>query len=161
MNKNEWEERFDKEFYEGERNATCCKKHKAYATPFEVKRFISKELSQARKQEQSKYKSKADAFRRGYQKANDRAVRIVEEYPLRNNMKETIITTMTAVGEPIVFTALAMTGGLIVWVFSPLMFQATMGFFLATILLLNMLGGLFLVPSFVAVLKPKFVVGKK
>jgi hypothetical protein len=85
--------------------------------------------------------------------------RIVEEYPLKNNMKDTIITTMTSVGEPIVFTALAMTGGLIVWVFSPLMFQATMGFFLATILLLNMLGGLLLVPSFVAVLKPKFVVG--
>jgi len=39
------------------------------------------------------------------------------------------------------------------------MFQATMGFFLATILLLNMLGGLLLVPSFVAVIKPKFVVG--
>jgi predicted RND superfamily exporter protein len=67
---------------------------------------------------------------------------------------------MTSVGEPIVFTALAMTGGLIVWAFSPLMFQATMGFFLATILLLNMLGGLLLVPSFVAVIKPKFVVGK-
>jgi predicted RND superfamily exporter protein len=39
------------------------------------------------------------------------------------------------------------------------MFQATMGFFLAIILLLNMLGGLLLVPSFVAVVKPKFVVG--
>ena len=85
--------------------------------------------------------------------------RILEEYEVRKNMKDTIITTMTSVGEPIVFTALAMTGGLIVWAFSPLMFQATMGFFLATILLLNMLGGLLLVPSFVAVLKPKFVVG--
>jgi predicted RND superfamily exporter protein len=52
-----------------------------------------------------------------------------------------------------------MIGGLVVWVFSPLMFQATMGFFLAIILLLNMLGGLLLVPSFVAVIKPKFVVG--
>lgn len=83
--------------------------------------------------------------------------RIVEEYKIRKDMKSTIVITMTAVGEPIVFTALAMTGGLIVWVFSPLMFQATMGFFLATILLLNMLGGLLLVPSFVAVLKPKFV----
>jgi len=78
---------------------------------------------------------------------------------LGKGMKETITTTMTEVGEPIVFTALAMTGGLIVWAFSPLMFQATMGFFLATILLLNMLGGLLLVPSFVAVLKPKFLTG--
>ena len=85
--------------------------------------------------------------------------RILEEYAVRRIMQDTITTTMTSVGEPIVFTALAMTGGLIVWAFSPLMFQATMGFFLATILLLNMLGGLLLVPSFVAVLKPKFVVG--
>jgi predicted RND superfamily exporter protein len=85
--------------------------------------------------------------------------RILEEYKTSKNMGETIITTMTSVGEPIVFTALAMTGGLIVWAFSPLMFQATMGFFLATILLLNMLGGLLLVPSFVVLLKSKFVVG--
>jgi predicted RND superfamily exporter protein len=86
--------------------------------------------------------------------------RILEEYKISQDLKGAIQTTMTSVGEPVVFTALAMTGGLIVWIFSPLMFQATMGFFLATILLLNMLGGLLLVPSFVAVMKPKFVVGK-
>ena len=86
--------------------------------------------------------------------------RILEEYKIKKDLKSSIITTMTSVGEPVVFTALAMTGGLIVWIFSPLMFQATMGFFLATILLLNMLGGLLLVPSFVAVIKPRFVVGK-
>jgi len=85
--------------------------------------------------------------------------RIQEEYKIGNDLKGAITTTMASVGEPVVFTALAMTGGLIIWVFSPLMFQATMGFFLATILLLNMLGGLILIPSFVAVLKPKFVVG--
>jgi predicted RND superfamily exporter protein len=86
--------------------------------------------------------------------------RIIEEYKRKNDLKGAIETTMASVGEPIVFTALAMTGGLIVWIFSPLMFQSTMGFFLATILMLNMLGGLLLVPSFVAVMKPKFVVGK-
>ena len=85
--------------------------------------------------------------------------RILEEYKISRDLKGTIRTTMTSVGEPVVLTTLAMTGGLIVWVFSPLMFQATMGFFLATILLLNMLGGLLLVPSFVAVIKPRFVVG--
>jgi len=41
------------------------------------------------------------------------------------------------------------------------MFQATMGFFLATILILNMLGGLFLVPCFVSVIKPGFVVRQR
>jgi hypothetical protein len=85
--------------------------------------------------------------------------RILEEYKVSHDLKGAITITMASVGEPIVFTALAMTAGLAVWVFSPLMFQATMGFFLATILLLNMLGGLLLVPSFVAVVKPRFVVG--
>jgi predicted RND superfamily exporter protein len=85
--------------------------------------------------------------------------RILEEYKINKDLQGAITTTMNSVGEPVVFTALAMTGGLIVWVFSPLMFQATMGFFLATILLLNMLGGLLLVPSFVAVVKPKFITG--
>ena len=84
--------------------------------------------------------------------------RILEEYKTKKDVKGAITTTMNSVGEPIVFTALAMTAGLVVWLFSPLMFQATMGFFLAIILLLNMLGGLLLVPSFVAVLKPRFVV---
>jgi hypothetical protein len=86
--------------------------------------------------------------------------RILEEYKVKNDLHAAIETTMTSVGEPVVFTALAMTGGLIIWVFSPLMFQATMGFFLATILLLNMLGGLVLVPSFLAVVKPRFLVGQ-
>ena len=85
--------------------------------------------------------------------------RIVEEYKIRKDMKDTITFTMTQVGEPIILTSLGMIGGLIVWVVSPLMFQATMGFFLAVILFLNMLGGLLLVTSFVAVLKPKFVTG--
>ena len=85
--------------------------------------------------------------------------RILEEYKISQDLKGAIHTTMTSVGEPVVFTTLAMTGGLLFWVFSPLMFQATMGFFLATILLLNMLGGLLLVPSFVAIIKPRFIVG--
>jgi len=85
--------------------------------------------------------------------------RILEEYKIGKDLKGAITSSMTSVGEPVVFTALAMTAGLVVWVFSPLMFQATMGFFLATILLLNMLGGLLLVPSFLAVVKPKFIAG--
>ena len=83
--------------------------------------------------------------------------RIQEEYKVSRNLKGSIEMAMTSVGEPVVFTALAMTAGIIFWVFSPLMFQAYMGFFLAIILLLNMLGGLFLVPSFVAIVKPGFL----
>jgi len=39
------------------------------------------------------------------------------------------------------------------------MFQAMMGFFLAVILFLNCAGALFLVTSFVVILKPKFITG--
>jgi predicted RND superfamily exporter protein len=85
--------------------------------------------------------------------------RIVEEYQISRDLKGAVQITMTSVGEPVVFTALAMTVGLVFWLFSPLMFQATMGFFLATILLLNMLGGVLLVPSFIMVMKPRFIVG--
>jgi len=84
--------------------------------------------------------------------------RILEEYKISQDFKSTIHTAMISVGEPIVFTALAMIAGIICWVFSPLMFQAYTGFFLAIILLFNMLGGLILIPSFVAVFKPRFIV---
>jgi predicted RND superfamily exporter protein len=84
--------------------------------------------------------------------------RILEEYKISQDLNSTIHTAMSSVGEPIVFTALAMIAGIICWVFSPLMFQAYTGFFLAIILLFNMLGGLILIPSFVAVFKPRFIV---
>lgn len=42
---NEWREQFDKTFYEGERNSVCCKKHKAFATPIEIKTFIQNLLT--------------------------------------------------------------------------------------------------------------------
>ena len=83
--------------------------------------------------------------------------RILEEYKISGNLKSAVEIAMVSVGEPVVFTAIAMTAGIIFWVFSPLMFQATMGFFLAIILLLNMLGGLLLVPSFIVVFKPRFI----
>jgi len=87
--------------------------------------------------------------------------RILEEYRISQNLKGAIDIAMTSVGEPVVFTAIAMTAGIIFWVFSPLMFQAYMGFFLAIILLSNMMGALFLVTSLVAVIKPRFIVGIK
>ena len=53
--------------------------------------------------------------------------------------------------------ATTLTIGLIFWIFSTLRFQAWMGALLAVLLFLNMLGALFLVPTLVAVFKPKFV----
>jgi len=41
------------------------------------------------------------------------------------------------------------------------MFQALMGLLLAIILLLNMLGALLIIPSMIALFKPKFVIQSK
>jgi uncharacterized protein len=48
--------------------------------------------------------------------------------------------------------------GLLVWVLSPLKFQAQMGMMLAVILFLNCLGAVFLVPVLTLLFKPKFLV---
>ncbi len=37
---------FDEKFYEGDSNAIHCSKHKYYATPTEIKAFISRALVQ-------------------------------------------------------------------------------------------------------------------
>ena len=44
MSKETMEERFDKEFKEGDRNSVHCKAHDVYATPGEIIRFINSEL---------------------------------------------------------------------------------------------------------------------
>jgi hypothetical protein len=64
---------------------------------------------------------------------------------------------MISNGKAIVIIATTLTLGLFCWFFSTLRFQAEMGTFFALLLLLNMLGALLLVPSLVALIKPKFV----
>jgi len=48
MSKETMEERFDKEFKEGDRNSVHCKAHDVYATPGEIIRFINLELQRER-----------------------------------------------------------------------------------------------------------------
>lgn len=43
------QERFDEQFYEGDRNSIHCRKHKVYATPGEIKVFIQSEIDLDRK----------------------------------------------------------------------------------------------------------------
>jgi len=84
--------------------------------------------------------------------------RIKEEFKISNDLNAAITAAMTTTGKAIIYISTTLTIGILFWVISPLMFQAMMGFFLAVILFLNMLGALFLVTSFVAILKPGFIV---
>ena len=55
--------------------------------------------------------------------------------------------TLRITGSGVVFTAIALATGVILWIFSPLKFQADMGILLTFMFLLNMLGAIFLLPA--------------
>jgi predicted RND superfamily exporter protein len=83
--------------------------------------------------------------------------RLLEEKQQTGDVNEALVNTLKSNGKSIVVIATTLTIGLIFWVFSTLKFQAQMGALLAVLLFLNMLGALFLVPSLVAIFKPKFI----
>jgi predicted RND superfamily exporter protein len=84
--------------------------------------------------------------------------RCVEEYPSRKNMKETVMASAQTTGEAIIYTGLTIILPVITWYFiSGLKFQAEMGFFLAMIMMTNMLAALTLHPLMVLIIKPKFI----
>jgi hypothetical protein len=83
--------------------------------------------------------------------------RLVEEKQQTGDLNEALVNTLKSNGKSIVMIATTLTIGLIFWVFSTLKFQAQMGALLAVLLFLNMCGALFLVPSLVAIFKPKFL----
>ena len=70
----------------------------------------------------------------------------------------TVMTrTIQTYGKSIIYIAGTLVMGLLVWVLSPLKFQAQMGLMLAVILFLNCLGAIFMVPILVLLFKPKFL----
>jgi hypothetical protein len=72
-----------------------------------------------------------------------------------------MIRTIQTYGKSIMYIAGTLVLGLLVWVLSPLKFQAQMGLMLAVILFLNCLGAIFMVPVLVLFFKPQFLTGGK
>jgi uncharacterized protein len=89
--------------------------------------------------------------------------RIIEEYQRQNrtDLPAAIIEGMATAGKAVLYTAVLVSAGIAFWSFSPLRFQAEMGYQLLIILTMNMLGGLLLLPALIALLKPKFVLREK
>jgi predicted RND superfamily exporter protein len=85
--------------------------------------------------------------------------RIIEEYKNTENLENAITLALGTTGKAIVFIATTLVCGIVFWFLSKMMFQALMGLLLSIILLLNMLGALLIIPSAIALVKPKFVVG--
>jgi predicted RND superfamily exporter protein len=87
--------------------------------------------------------------------------RAIEEYQRQGgrDLNRALVDGVTTAGKAVLFTAFLISAGIALWSFSPLRFQAEMGWQLLIILSMNMLGGLFLLPALIALLKPKFIVG--
>jgi len=84
--------------------------------------------------------------------------RIIEEYRRTNSWEESIAETLGTTGKAIVYIGITIVVGIVFWFLSKMMFQAMMGMLLAIILLLNMLGTLFIIPAYISLFKPKFIV---
>lgn len=68
-------------------------------------------------------------------------------------LTEAYLKTLQTTGKPVAFTGLTLAIGVVLWVFSPIKFQADMGVLLTFMFLLNMLGALLLLPALAYVFK--------
>jgi predicted RND superfamily exporter protein len=83
--------------------------------------------------------------------------RITEVYQGEKDLRKAVIGGVTTSGKAVFFTATMMTAGVIFWYFSPLRFQAEMGFLLGVLMMVNMLVGVIVLPAVINILKPKFI----
>ena len=84
--------------------------------------------------------------------------RIREEAARGVGLDAAIANTLSSTGLAVGFTAASLIGGVVMWVFlSDLRFQADAALLLCVMLLLNAAAAVFLVPAWIRVFKPKFI----
>jgi predicted RND superfamily exporter protein len=72
------------------------------------------------------------------------------------DIDEAVRRTVSTTGMAVTFTASTIVGGIILWSFSNLRFQAEMAQLLVILMVVNMLGAITIVPAFYSIVKPKF-----
>lgn len=84
--------------------------------------------------------------------------RIKEEMHVAEDLQDAVRRAVSTTGVAIAFTATTLVGGIIMWVFiSDLRFQADAARLLIIMLILNACSAMFLVPAWVDIFKPKFI----
>ena len=85
--------------------------------------------------------------------------RSIEEYQRQNqkNLNAALVEGVATAGKAVLYTAFLISAGIVFWIFSPLRFQAEMGYQLLVILSMNMAGGLLLLPALISLTGPRFV----
>lgn len=86
--------------------------------------------------------------------------RIREEFAESHKLTDAVVRAMGTTGMAVGFTAATLIGGVIMWVLmSDLRFQSDAAMLLSVMLALNAAAALFLVPAWILVFKPKFIMG--
>jgi hypothetical protein len=85
---------------------------------------------------------------------------MIDAYDEVGKLDEAVDYATATTGKAIIFTASTMIAGTVFWWFSALKFQAEMGFLLALLMAFNTFGGLVVVPAFVKVIRPAFLVNR-
>jgi predicted RND superfamily exporter protein len=81
--------------------------------------------------------------------------RIRQEVADTADIDEAVRRAVRTTGMAVSFTATTITGGIFLWIFSDLRFQAEMAYLLVILMVLNMFGAITVVPSFYSILRPK------
>jgi len=81
--------------------------------------------------------------------------RIRQEVADTADIDEAVRRAVRTTGMAVSFTATTITGGIFLWIFSDLRFQAEMAYLLVILMVLNMFGAITVVPAFYSILRPK------
>ncbi|MBI5921818.1 MAG: MMPL family transporter [Betaproteobacteria bacterium] len=84
---------------------------------------------------------------------------IREELKMTSDLKSAIAKSLVSAGRGVLVTASTLIAAVFLWCFSSLRFQAEMGILMAIWLTVSTASALFLMPSMVYILRPKFIVG--
>ena len=83
--------------------------------------------------------------------------RIREEFVRLGDINQAIITAIMTTGKAVTFTVITIVGGVFVWYYSFIRFQADMGLLLTLVTLCHLVGCLFFLPALIVIIKPKFI----
>ena len=81
--------------------------------------------------------------------------RIRQEVVDTEDIDEAVRRAVRTTGMAVSFTATTIVGGIALWMFSNLRFQAEMAQLLVILMVINMLGALTVVPAFYSIMRPK------
>src|SRR2546425_959167 len=87
--------------------------------------------------------------------------RMIDAFDEGRSLDEAVDYATATTGKAIIFTATTMVAGTIFWWFSDLKFQAEMGFLLALLMVFNTFGGLVIVPAWMKIIRPRFLLPRR